>query len=636
MAYDQSMWTRRIRSGWLLWMAAGTTCTLTAYGWPPVFSVACGSFWTLVWICINLSTRMLICNFLNGCVDVFFRQVAVAGAHKLNFSDEPLLLAIAPHANQFIDPMIILKTFERPVGFLCAAKSMRYTRGPSDVIAFFANGIDSVPVERPQDIAKIGKGFIEKVKRSDERVVVHGSVTTFLTSCRKGDSLMVTKGPCKGSLAKILEVVSDTLAVVADSAFTGSDASERSTYDTVSNVPFKVLPKVDQDQVYQGIYSRLDANGCVGIFPEGGSHDRASLLPLKAGIAVMALGACKQHGEALRKRLRVVAVGLNYFSGHRFRSRVFVDYGEPFEVSRELVERYASGDKRGAGDELMAQILTAVKAVTVQAPDSATAETFWMLRRLYVPDGKRLSLEEKVALTRGFADAVKKDRDDPDVSSVLKKVEAYHHLLKHYSLHDRQVTRAGADTKVLDRVDALMMLAFRISLILTYAVAILPGMILASPLLVISEVVSRYKAKVAVAGSRVKLKGRDILATWKVVCGMVLIPALHAFYTVCVYCLYSSREAVAYFFFMPFVSYTSIIASENAYMVLKSIGPLFMLLTKRQTGLELREMRRLLKRDVRDLALKLGWAEIIRNADSHQSFGTMDQGASHVSGFPRN
>ena len=116
---------------------------------------------------------------------------------------------------------------------------------------------------------------------------------------------------------------------------------------------------------YTAIYDRLDANGIVGIFPEGGSHDRASLLPLKAGIAVMALGACQRHGEALRSRLRVVAVGLNYFSGHRFRSRVFVDYGEPFEVSAELVQRYASGDKRGAGDALMAEILTAIKAVTV-------------------------------------------------------------------------------------------------------------------------------------------------------------------------------------------------------------------------------------------------------------------------------
>ena len=99
----------------------------------------------------------------------------------------------------------------------------------------------------------------------------------------------------------------------------------------------------------------------------------------------MALGACQRHGEALRSRLRIVAVGLNYFSGHKFRSRVFVDYGEPFEVSAALVRRYADGDHRGAGDALMAEILTAVKAVTVQAPSSDVAEIFWMLRRLYVP-----------------------------------------------------------------------------------------------------------------------------------------------------------------------------------------------------------------------------------------------------------
>ena len=28
----------------------------------------------------------------------------------------------------------------------------------------------------------------------------------------------------------------------------------------------------------------------VGIFPEGGSHDRPDLLPIKAGISIMALG----------------------------------------------------------------------------------------------------------------------------------------------------------------------------------------------------------------------------------------------------------------------------------------------------------------------------------------------------------
>ena len=38
-----------------------------------------------------------------------------------------------------------------------------------------------------------------------------------------------------------------------------------------------------------------------------------------------------------------VPVGLNYFSGHRFRSRVFIDIGDPLEVPPELVAQYAAG-----------------------------------------------------------------------------------------------------------------------------------------------------------------------------------------------------------------------------------------------------------------------------------------------------
>ena len=78
-----------------------------------------------------------------------------------------------------------------------------------------------------------------------------------MQACKRGDQFLVTKGPCKGAVAKILEVVSDSVAVVADNAFSGSDSNEESTYENVSDAPFKVLPKVDQDVVYQAIYSRL-------------------------------------------------------------------------------------------------------------------------------------------------------------------------------------------------------------------------------------------------------------------------------------------------------------------------------------------------------------------------------------------
>jgi hypothetical protein len=53
------------------------------------------------------------------------------------------------------------------------------------------------------------------------------------------------------------------------------------------------------------------------LFPEGGSHDRTELLPLKAGFAIMALGTVAAHPGA---PLFIVPTGLYYFRAHAFRS----------------------------------------------------------------------------------------------------------------------------------------------------------------------------------------------------------------------------------------------------------------------------------------------------------------------------
>lgn len=44
---------------------------------------------------------------------------------------------------------------------------------------------------------------------------------------------------------------------------------------------FKVVLHVDQTAVYNAVFERHRKNGCIGIFPEGGSHDRPDMLPLK-------------------------------------------------------------------------------------------------------------------------------------------------------------------------------------------------------------------------------------------------------------------------------------------------------------------------------------------------------------------
>jgi glycerol-3-phosphate O-acyltransferase/dihydroxyacetone phosphate acyltransferase len=44
---------------------------------------------------------------------------------------------------------------------------------------------------------------------------------------------------------------------------------------------FLVAPKLNQKEVYDKVHAVLHNGGSVGIFPEGGSHDRPDLLPLK-------------------------------------------------------------------------------------------------------------------------------------------------------------------------------------------------------------------------------------------------------------------------------------------------------------------------------------------------------------------
>lgn len=78
-------------------------------------------------------------------------------------------------------------------------------------------------------------------------------------------------------------VVSDTDIQVKAPGIKSSDSKKEYT--------FKIIPKLDQTHVYKSVMNRLISGSSIGIFPEGGSHDRSELLPIKAGVSIMALGA---------------------------------------------------------------------------------------------------------------------------------------------------------------------------------------------------------------------------------------------------------------------------------------------------------------------------------------------------------
>ena len=197
-------------------------------------------------------------------------------------------------------------------------------------------------------------------------------------------------------MAEVVEVISDTELRIKKEF--GGDSGKGTVQireklvelktEGIIGIEYKQLPCVDQQETYRYVYDCLKDGGSIGIFPEGsfpifflssvvpysqlgGSHDRTDLLPLKAGVSIMALGAMANDETC---RVKIVPVGLSYFHAHRFRSRAVVEFGQALEVPPELVEMFKQGgaQKREAVSNFLDLIYNGLKTVTVRAPDYDT------------------------------------------------------------------------------------------------------------------------------------------------------------------------------------------------------------------------------------------------------------------------
>ena len=84
------------------------------------------------------------------------------------------------------------------------------------------------------------------------------------------------------------------------------------------------------------------------------------MLPLKAGVTIMALGAGAEHNCAVH----IVPCGLTYFGADRFRGNVVMEYGDPITIApdSELVQLYKD-NKRAACSQLLQQTTLALESV---------------------------------------------------------------------------------------------------------------------------------------------------------------------------------------------------------------------------------------------------------------------------------
>ncbi|TFY63985.1 hypothetical protein EVJ58_g2911 [Rhodofomes roseus] len=410
----------------------------------------------------------------------------------------------------------------RKVQFLVAAKSMKQR-----VIGFFARMVSSMV--RAADEAKPGTGYVS-LSEHDPCIVV-GHSTQFTKELGPRMQIMLPKS-VNAPLAEVLEVISDTeLKLKKEFGGDGGKGTLKIRQKVLElqaqsepGLEFKKIPHLDQQDMYHHVYQCLTEGGCIGIFPEGGSHDRADLLPLKAGVSLMALGAMANNPSL---KVQIVPVGMSYFHPHRFRSRVVVEFGTAFDVPQELVALYRQGgtEKRQAVGQLLNLIYDALKIVTVRAPDYDTLMLCQAARRLYDIPGQHTSLGQVVELNRRFLEGYLHFKDEPKVKKLRDDVLKYNRMVRYLGLRDHQVPRAQkASWKTLG------LLIYRLGLLQFWSVLALPGVVLNAPIFLAASAMSRKKAKEALAGSVVKISGRDVVATWKILISLGLTPVLYGFY----------------------------------------------------------------------------------------------------------
>jgi len=531
----------------------------------------------VLYYCVRTFFR---CTFNN----MFFSSIEIVGLEHLPKTG-PVILT-GNHNNQFVDGIILLTNCDRQVSFMIAQKSF-----DRPLVGFLAKAFHCIPVSRPQDIAFPGAGSLTL----DGTTCLRGEGTAFVKQLRAGDQVEIAG---EENPHKVKSVSSDTQAVL-----------EAATSRSESGVKYKVHPKVDQSKMFDEVYGGLRKGRCLGIFPEGGSHDRTDLLPLKAGVAMIALDAFHKH----HMTVPIVPVGLNYFKGHRFGGRVVVEFGPPIVVPEQMYLQYES-DRHAAIESLLGLIATGMRSVIVPTPDYHTLQQIYMARRLYVPDGLKLSAEQTMDLNRRFAIGLKRvldlrtraagdvaetpatgaassasapglsrsgtglsdvdydlTQEDADFIDAFKaEVEDYSATLKRLGLKDHQVRQIGW-WGVSDLVGRLLYL------LATMLMGAIPQLLFNLPVMLIASKWAVSEQHKALKASKVKVAARDVVMSYKIIYVLTLVPVLYVFYgsLILFYFRLCTTSSVLVLTICPFFAFLGMKASEQGIRAYTDLLPLF-------------------------------------------------------------
>ena len=210
----------------------------------------------------------------------------------------------------------------------------------------------------------------------------------------------------------------------------------------------KMDPGVDTSrnvEMFAAVAAALAAGEAICLFPEGTSHARGRLEPLRTGAARMVLNSC-----AAGHPVTIVPVGLNFDALARFRSRLTTVFGRPLEYG-DLAQSYAD-DEAAAVRELTNRIEQRLKHLMVEAEPRHDLPVVERIDRLYAAArGASRDAGERIGRRRLIAAGMTRlrERDPARLAEIMAHVEEYMASLGRFGLRERDLDQRIPATDVI-------------------------------------------------------------------------------------------------------------------------------------------------------------------------------------------
>jgi glycerol-3-phosphate O-acyltransferase/dihydroxyacetone phosphate acyltransferase len=350
-------------------------------------------------------------------------------------------------------------------------------------------------------------------------------------------------------------------------------------------------------RTFEACHELLRRGRCIALFPEGVSHSKTELLPVKTGAARIALGALsseKDEGEDALTLLRIQPVGLYYTSPTTFRSEALLRFGECFEV--EPVAPDEEGEPpRPAVKELSQRIEEALREVTLNVESREVLQEVTKAEELFSSFYESLNMRQSLTASFNRLRQLAEWRRRFLRSPLAPRVERLRERITRY---EAELDELGIEPENLSLSSHSAWYVFQHFLLRTLLLALLfplalLGAILHFPAYMVCDIASRIYTRHG---------ADDSASTVKILVAILLMPLTWVAATVAVYFLWGWRLSLLAFPLAIVAGYVAMRSMEELYDLRGWFKAIFLLLRRRGLYLRLLIERKSLHNEMEQLA----------------------------------